>query len=128
MTKYAIFDIVSKHEKLLNITITDRRGDMFDLIVPYINPASIFERGFVRVGKGEGLMRRFTLKDSHIHTTRKERTFVINTSVVNSEIFHNISNIDNISVVDQENKELYDSLVDAVKQISEKEDEGTKAS
>src|SRR5574344_2729350 len=128
MTKYAIFDIVSKHEKLLNITITDRRGDMFDLIVPYINPASIFERGFVRVGKGEGLMRRFTLKDSHIHTTRKERTFVINTSVVNSEIFHNISNIDNISVVDQENKELYDSLLDAVKQISEKEDEGTKAS
>lgn len=128
MTKYAIFDIVSKHEKLLNITITDRRGDMFDLIVPYINPASIFERGFVHVGKGEGLMRRFTLKDSHIHTTRKERTFVINTSVVNSEIFHNISNIDNISVVDQENKELYDSLLDAVKQISEKEDKETKAS
>ena len=128
MTKYAIFDIVSKHEKLLNITISDRRGDMFDLVVPYINPASIFERGFVRVGKGEGLIRRLTLKDSHIQTTRKERTFIINTSVVKSEIYHNIANIDNISAVDTENKELYDSLLDAVKQISEKEDKETKAS
>ncbi len=128
MTKYAIFDIVTKQEKLLNITVSDRRGDMFDLIVPYINPASIFERGFVRVGKGEGLMRRLSLKEPHLHTTRKEKTFVINTSVVNAEIFHNIANIDNISIVDAENKELYTSLQDAIKQISEKEDKETKAS
>lgn len=128
MTKYAIFDIVNKKEKLLNLTVTDRRGDMFDLIVPYINPTSIFERGFVHVEKGEGLMRRLTLKEPHLHTTRKERTFVINTSIVSSEIFYNIANIDNISIVESTNKELYDSLLDAVKQISEKEDKETKAS
>lgn len=118
--KYAIQEEVVGKKKLLSITFTDKRGDMFDVVIPYINPASIFERGFVKVAPHEALIRRLSLKDSHIQTTRKERTFLINTSMVMTEAYHAISNLDSITVVDSSNTELYDSLEKSINEIIEK--------
>lgn len=114
---YVIKEAVKNKEKLLSITFTDKRGDMFDVVIPYINPKTIFESGFVKVLPYEGLIRRLTLKDAHIQTTRKERVFIINTSMVATEVYHAISNLDSITVVSQDNIDLYESLEKSVDEI-----------
>jgi len=115
--KYPIMDAVNGKEKLLVLSITDKRGEMFDLVVPYINPATIFSNGFLKIGAYEAMKRRLTLKDSHIQTTRKEREFVITSSMIPSESYYSATNIDNIVVINADNVELYDSMKLALEDI-----------
>jgi len=126
MIKYPIVDVVNKKEKLISITITDGRGDMFDLVMPYVNPSSIFESGFVRVDIGDAVIRRLKLEDAHIMTTRKERKFVISTSINLTQTFHNIKNVETINVVNQDNEEFYQSIQNAIKEIIEKTEKKEK--
>ncbi|MCK9319367.1 hypothetical protein [Methanoculleus sp.] len=118
--KYPIMDAVNGKEKLLVLSITDKRGEMFDLVVPYINPATIFSNGFLKICAYEAMKRRLTLKDSHIQTTRKEREFVITSSMIASESYYSAANIDNIVVISADNVELYDSMKLALEDIISK--------
>jgi hypothetical protein len=126
MRNFPIADIVNKKDKLMSITLTDKRGDMFDLVMPYMNPAKIYEQGFIKVAPGEALIRRLSLKDSHLISTRKEREFVIQTSIAASETFYNTDIIDCVNVIDRDNDALYASLQKAVKEIIEKIDKEEK--
>lgn len=119
LKRYLIQDSINAGEKMLSISITDKRGDMFDLVIPYINPAVIFEQGFIKVLKHEALMRKLTLKDAHLIavTTRKEREFVINTSMIVTENYYSATTIDNIVVVDDTTGAFYESLKSAVNEI-----------
>jgi hypothetical protein len=118
--KFPIMDAVNGKEKLLVLSITDNRGEMFDLVVPYINPATIYSNGFVKIGAFDALKRKLTLKDSHIQTTRKEREFVITSSMISSESYYSAATIDNIVVVTGENAELYASMKTALGDIISK--------
>ncbi len=119
LKRYLIQDSINAGEKMLSISITDKRGDMFDLVIPYINPVVIFEQGFIKVLKHEALMRKLTLKDAHLIavTTRKEREFVINTSMIVTENYYSATTIDNIVVVDDTTGAFYESLKSAVNEI-----------
>lgn len=118
--KYPIMDAVNGKEKLLVLSITDKRGEMFDLVIPYINPATIFSNGFVKIGAYEALKRKLTLKDSHIQTTRKEREFVITSSMITSESYYRSEIIDSIIVINVDNAELYASMKSALEDIISK--------
>jgi hypothetical protein len=115
--KYPIMDAVNGKEKLIVLSVTDKRGEMFDLVMPYMNPAAIFENGFVKINVYEALKRKLTLKDSHIQTTRKEREFVITSSMISSESYYSSSNIDNIVVINDSNAEVYASMKSAIEDI-----------
>jgi ATP-dependent protease HslVU (ClpYQ) ATPase subunit len=117
LKRYLIQDSINAGEKMLSISITDKRGDMFDLVIPYMNPAVIYERGFIKVLKHEALMRKLTVKDAHLITTRKEREFVINTSMIVTENYYSATTIDNIVVVDDITGAFYESLKSAVNEI-----------
>ncbi|PKP53740.1 MAG: hypothetical protein CVT92_02045 [Bacteroidetes bacterium HGW-Bacteroidetes-1] len=110
-------DAVNGKEKLIVLSVTDKRGEMFDLVMPYMNPAAIFENGFVKINVYEALKRKLTLKDSHIQTTRKEREFVITSSMISSESYYSSSNIDNIVVINDSNAEVYASMKSAIEDI-----------